>query len=189
MSLVGLVSAETYVIGGFVVAPHSEPHIISLQKTNHFCGATVISATHGICAAHCYYEPSIVTAVVGAHNILRNESSQVRAPLSEFRKHPEYNSKNVQNDVATLKFKRALTLNEYVQPLCPPVAQEAEWMPEGATIHVCGWGNTQIIGRNYPAELHCVNTKYVPKEICNSRESYEGVVLDGMFCAGDYGTG
>ena len=53
--LVGLVSAKTYIFGGEIAIPNSEPHIISLQKSStHFCGATLVSATHGISAAHCY---------------------------------------------------------------------------------------------------------------------------------------
>merc|ERR1719213_29961 len=78
-SVIALVSADTYVIGGSIVAPNSEPHILSLQKrSSHFCGATMISATHGVCASHCYYSANTVTAVAGAHNIKKAEASQRR---------------------------------------------------------------------------------------------------------------
>ena len=55
----GVVSCEVYIIVGEVATPHSEPHILSLKGTlpgqkYHFCGATLVSATHGITAAHCY---------------------------------------------------------------------------------------------------------------------------------------
>merc|ERR1711935_222008 len=60
-SIVALVSAETFVIGGDIAPKNSEPHILSLQRRNsHFCGATLVSGTHGICASHCYYEASPV---------------------------------------------------------------------------------------------------------------------------------
>lgn len=55
---------QTYIIGGYVPQPHSEPHILSLQRGTsnmHFCGATLVSSTHGVSAAHCYYNPAIVT--------------------------------------------------------------------------------------------------------------------------------
>merc|ERR1712202_51462 len=64
-----------------------------------------------------------------------------------------------------------------------------EWMKENDVIHVCGWGNTLVIGSNYPSELHCVDTKYVPVAKCNARTSYNGSILPGMFCAGELGEG
>ena len=68
--IASLASAENYVIGGEIVAPNSEPHILSLQRSgSHFCGGTVVSATHGISAAHCYTSPHQTTFVAGAHNI------------------------------------------------------------------------------------------------------------------------
>ena len=104
-SVIALVSADTYVIGGNIVTPNSEPHILSLQKrSSHFCGATMISATHGVCASHCYYSANTVTAVAGAHNIKKPETTQQKRVLAEFKKHPNYNSNNISNDVATLKF-------------------------------------------------------------------------------------
>ena len=160
-----------------------------MKRSSHFCGATIVSATHGVCASHCYYSADTVTAVAGAHNIKLNESSQQTSKLSEFIRHPNYRPRTVQNDVATLKFANAFTINQYVQPICPPPAQTSEWMPEGAPMHVCGWGNTQIIGSNYPAQLHCVDTKYVPVAVCNAKDSYNGEILEGMFCAGEVGEG
>jgi len=80
-----------------------------------------------------------VTAVAGAHNIKKNETTQQKKVLSEFKKHPNYNSNNISNDVATLKFESAFELNEFLVPMCPPVAQTAEWMQEGWKMHVCGW--------------------------------------------------
>ena len=52
-----------YIIGGEIVAEHSEPYILSLQRRNsHFCGGTIISATHGICASHCVYPANEVSS-------------------------------------------------------------------------------------------------------------------------------
>merc|ERR1712228_602812 len=72
--LFGFVAAcmadEPKIIGGNVVSPHSEPYILSLQRSgSHFCGGTITSRSHGICASHCYYAANTVTAVGGAHNI------------------------------------------------------------------------------------------------------------------------
>lgn len=109
--------------------------------------------------------------------------------MTMFKKHPRYNSNNISNDVAALAFKTPFTLNEYIVPMCPPPAQSGEWMQENDPMRVCGWGNTLVIGSNYPAELHCVDTKYVPQSVCNARNHYNGAILAGMFCAGEVGEG
>ena len=62
-------------------------------------------------------------------------------------------------------------------------------MPDGAPMRVCGWGNTQVVGSNYPDQLHCVDTKYVPVAVCNERKHYNGAILPGMFCAGEVNVG
>ena len=96
-------SADVKVIGGAVVTPHSEPHILSMQKLgSHFCGATLISATHGVCAAHCDVYNN-VNAVAGAHNIMRTEESQQSVP-AVYTINPAYNSNTFVNDISVLKF-------------------------------------------------------------------------------------
>ena len=82
-----------------------------------------------------------------------------------------------------------MTFDDYVRPICPPATKSDEWMSEGEPIHVCGWGNTQVVGENYPAKLHCVDTKYVKKSICNERRHYNGEIRKGMFCAGEVNEG
>jgi len=182
--------AEEKIIGGSVVTPHSEPYILSLQRSgSHFCGATMVSTSHGICASHCYYAANSVTAVAGAHNIKKNESQQQKKVLSKFTKHPSYNSRTQQNDISVLAFSSNFSQNNNVKPISMPSQQNNEWLPSGARVHVCGWGNTSTNGSNYPDELHCVNVNIVKMATCNGRTHYNGGILDGMFCAGVAGGG
>jgi secreted trypsin-like serine protease len=44
----------TKIIGGEIAIPHSQPYIVSLQlRKSHFCGASIISDTWVLTAAHC----------------------------------------------------------------------------------------------------------------------------------------
>ena len=70
-----------------------------------------------------------------------------------------------------------------------PNFQEGEWLVNDSEVRVCGWGNTQVIGSNYPAELNCVNTKIVEVAVCNEAKHYDGAILKGMFCAGEVNVG
>ena len=96
----------------------------------------------GICASHCVYPASSVTAVAGAHNIKRVETSQQKMVLNKFLRHPQYNSSKIQNDISVIGWASSMQLNEFVQPIPMPPKQNAEWLPNGAEVRVCGWGNT-----------------------------------------------
>ena len=77
--MIPTIFGETFIIGGYVPQPHTEPHILSLQRgtTNmHFCGATLVSSTHGVSAAHCYYNPAIVTGFKFCVRKLNGKSEQ-----------------------------------------------------------------------------------------------------------------
>merc|ERR1712176_575444 len=189
--LVALCHAGEKIIGGSVVTPHSEPYILSLQRSgSHFCGATIVSSGYGICASHCYYSANSVTAVGGAHNIKRSESSQQKIVLSKFTKHPSYNSKTMANDIAVLKFSKSFNLNSYVKAINMPRSHSSGWLNAGSRVRVCGWGNTSTgIIANYPSELNCVNVNIISNSDCNKRNSYNGAILDGMYCAGVSGGG
>lgn len=47
----------------------------------------------------------------------------------------------------------------------------------------------QYPGSSYPSKLHCVNVNIVKNSDCNARNSYNGAILKGMFCAGVRGGG
>lgn len=180
-----------YIVGGRITQPHTEPHIISLQRHGgHFCGASIITDFYGLSSAHCYSEPNLVTAVAGAHNLSANESStRQEFSLSVFKRHERYNSQTMWNDITVIMFESGFSMTRYVKPINLPKAQTTEWMSDGDAIHLCGWGNIHTIGSNYPSELHCVDTKYVSQVDCNSAGHYDGALLSGMFCAGEQNKG
>ncbi|CAG5103350.1 Oidioi.mRNA.OKI2018_I69.chr1.g732.t1.cds [Oikopleura dioica] len=173
------------IIGGSIVKPNSEPYILSLQRSgSHFCGGSLGTfVSKGITAAHCFYN-SGVTAVAGAHNIRVNENTTQKRTVSTFRRHPNYNSRTLINDIAVLLFSSAFTVDTYVTPISLPPHRNEEWMPNGAQVRVCGWGNTSTSGSAYPSELHCVNVNIISNDICNTKDRYDGEILKGMFCAG-----
>ena len=182
---------RAYIVGGRIAQPHTEPHILTLQRhETHFCGASIISDFYGLSSAHCYSEPTVVTAIAGAHNLLSQETTTRQSHrLSRFTRHERYNSQTMWNDVAVIMFESGFELTRYVQPINLPMARDGEWMTEGEKIHLCGWGNIHMVGENFPSELHCVDTVYVKQSVCNSSGHYNGELLTGMFCAGELGKG
>jgi len=191
IAIVGICHAiDITIIGGEEVNPHTEPHILSIQKqnnhctrNNHFCGGSVISESYGITAAHCHH--SRVLAVGGVHNIHRLEPTQQRRK-AEFLKHSQYNPATLSNDIAILKMvDEPFYFNNYLMPIIMPPQQDIEWLPHNKKVRICGWGTISYPNHNYPSGLHCVDTKIIDLEHCNDSDLYDGSVLRGMFCAGE----
>ena len=53
--------------------------------------------------------------------------------------HEDYSDYTLDSDMAILRLSRALTLNDYVQPICLPSSP----IPAGTNCVVTGWGETQ----------------------------------------------
>ena len=188
--MLGAQASDIKIIGGEIVAPHSESYILSLQRVHsHFCGATLVSATNGICASHCVYPAETVDAVAGAHNIDQNEPEQQRNRLTKFMKHPNYRPLIIANDISVIGFTDVMVLSDAIKPAQLPPSQSAEWMPNGAEVRVCGWGNIAYPGTDYPSQLYCTDTHIVDNDTCNGAAHYNGGILPGMFCAGELNVG
>merc|ERR1711953_687173 len=119
---IGLIAAASaldpvpVIIGGSTASPHSQPYILSLQRSgSHFCGGSLGGTlSKGITAAHCYQ--TSVTAVAGAHNIkLAEASHQQKKSVSSFVRHPSYNSRTQQNDIAVLKWSGSFSSTNSVK--------------------------------------------------------------------------
>ncbi|CAG5076503.1 Oidioi.mRNA.OKI2018_I69.PAR.g8476.t1.cds [Oikopleura dioica] len=181
---------STMIIGGDKVEPNSEPYILSMQRFgSHFCGATLVSMSYGVCAAHCTYDPATVTALAGAHNKAVSEPTQQRKQLNKFLRNPDYRPLLIANDIAIVGWATPMEPTAYVVPLPIPAKATSEWLQNGWGVRVCGWGNIAYPQTNYPNELYCVDTSIVDVATCNSREAYNGSILPGMFCAGEWPTG
>ncbi|XP_002128968.2 trypsin-like [Ciona intestinalis] len=57
----------------------------------------------------------------------------------------------------------------------------------GTVCTVSGWGNTQMVGSNYPDKPYSVNVPVISNSDCNV--AYGGDIYDGMMCLGLLGTG
>lgn len=114
------------IVGGNEAVPNSYPHqaalLIRFQLVTGLCGGTVITATHVLTAAHCL-EFSINTQVImGVHNIFTVEETQARTIVerSNYIVHENYDPQLLYNDIALLFLTKAVTFNEYIQPIQLP---------------------------------------------------------------------
>ena len=84
---------EGKIVGGEESIPHSHPFIISLQRSSHSCGGTIVNENFIITAAHCVQaDPSVFTVVAGEHDLRVEEGQEQRVKVDKIIVHPNYNS-------------------------------------------------------------------------------------------------
>ena len=65
-----------------------------------------------ITAAHCMDGAYIARMYLGAHNILRDEDTQVEVASHDFQIHENYDSNTLKNDIAYIRFPSPVTFSK-----------------------------------------------------------------------------
>lgn len=73
---------------------------------------------------------------LGDHNRHRNEGTEQNIAASRVIKHPSYDSRRINNDIALIKLSRAANINDRVSPACLPEANYI--VPPGTTCYITG---------------------------------------------------
>ena len=104
------------------------------------CGGTILDETTILSAAHCFpfFRPNADYIEAGIKTRASLDAQKIF--VKETIKHPMYNPRNYDNDIAILKLKSPLTFNENVKPACLP---HPSFRPEntGEIAVISGWGD------------------------------------------------
>ncbi|XP_033232030.1 uncharacterized protein LOC117183008 [Belonocnema kinseyi] len=139
------------IVGGEEAAEGQFPHQVSLQwgypplsKLRHFCGGTIISESWILTAGHCILAiPSYGTFVVkgGKHTISETEETEQAIEVAKSIVHERYAGGVNPYDIALIKLKKPLTLNERVNTINLPKANAEH----NGTVILSGWGSTSNV--------------------------------------------
>ena len=170
---------EPRIVGGEVSDPGEFPYFVDMS----YCGGTLIAPGVVLSAAHCGNFKNARVIVGGYVRGTLTEGS-VRARVRRSKRHPNYNSRTLENDFVLLRLwedvpmstEVTLSLNsQYVVP------------SEGDPVTTLGLGTLQQ-GGDVSNILRDVEVFAINSEVCN--RSYNGEVIDDvMFCAGVEGGG
>ncbi|XP_042228825.1 serine proteinase stubble-like [Homarus americanus] len=172
------------IVGGKETGEHEFPWQVGLihkgDKTQVFCGGSVIHPKWVITAAHCLdfivEDEEEYLLLVGAHNLLEGETMQERQ-IKNFIIHEDYDKEMTAHDIALVEVEE-LVLTEEVSPVCLP---DPDDLYSGVQATVTGWGTLSDGGQASP-KLMAVTLHTLTNAECEV--SYGTRVTENMLCAG-----
>uniref|UniRef100_A0A8D8HVD1 Trypsin eta n=1 Tax=Culex pipiens TaxID=7175 RepID=A0A8D8HVD1_CULPI len=190
---------ESRIVGGFPALAASTRHQVSIRHrstdegrfgSGHFCGGSLVNNRTVLTAAHCLVDerdkkrPATFFRVVGGgtSRTVQTEDTVVRK-VSRVVVHERYNPNNFDNDVGLL------ILDEPVPATHPALRTIPMTSASPSTLSSCqtsGWGTTQYGVSQTTIELRAVNVTVQQIALCNATNSYQGSLLPGMLCVGEF---
>ncbi|GFQ82568.1 ovochymase-2 [Trichonephila clavata] len=159
-----------------------------LRDTIPFCGATLITDSHVLTAAHCVKNrySDLIVVDIGDYDFLDPEGGHLRKARSlvEF---PLYRDHSFHSDIAIIEFERPVVWRSGVKAAWLP-SPELELIP-GTIVSVYGWGRLRyewlplsVTDGGHPKVLQSVELPVVDNEEC--QKSFVTHIEPKMLCAG-----
>ncbi|XP_026730235.1 collagenase-like [Trichoplusia ni] len=131
------------------------------------CGASLISNTRLVTAAHCYNDGSVTansfTVVLGSNTLF---SGGTRIPTTNIVMHPQWNPSTAANDVAIINIP-SVTFSNVIQPIALPSGSDLNNNFAGWSALASGYGLTSdggSIGNNQ--QLSSVTLNIITNNVC-----------------------
>ncbi|KAE8631042.1 hypothetical protein XENTR_v10001054, partial [Xenopus tropicalis] len=170
---------EDKIVGGTNAVLGSWPWQAALVS-NYLCGASLISNTWLVTAAHCIVtnDPNSYTVRLGT---LYWYSTINRFKLQQIIIHENYTSATMGYDIALLKLATPVTFTSYIQSVCLPEASSS--FPDNSSCYITGWG-TLSYGGSVSNILQEAQVEIISTKLCSSSLMYGSTIKPSMLCAG-----
>jgi len=168
---------DSRIIGGADANIRNFPWMLSLRNGNtHVCGASIISATRGLTAAHCL-APNDQYNVLAGSTTRQGDPGSIIVNVQRFIIHPHWSRATINNDIAVLWFAQALPFRNTIRPARVPVQNAPP--PYGTNALVSGWGSTRYVSRS--DILQFISVPLITNQQCQQLHT-NFRILPGMLC-------
>ncbi|XP_043833841.1 serine protease 33-like [Dromiciops gliroides] len=191
----GQPSLSLRVVGGENAREGTWPWNASLRRfKQHICGATLISHSWLLTAAHCIpsrLNASQFSVLLASHHLDSPSPHALEQGVRQIIRHPAYTSLDESGgDIALVQLDKPVPFTENILPICLPRASSP--IPPGTSCWVTGWGNIREgVPLPGPQTLQQANVSLLSRETCETlyhQDSHRPlkvpVIEYDMVCAG-----
>ncbi|XP_037084134.1 trypsin-1-like isoform X2 [Pollicipes pollicipes] len=180
----GVPNRGTRVVGGRPSRINEYPWAVALTYRGRFyCGGSLINDRYVLTAAHCIngLNHNRVEVTLGEHD--RNlpfEAITRKIKVLWWLKHPEFNPKTFNNDIALVRMKESVSFSRIMRPVCLP---RPGYNYTGEKVTVVGWGRTSE-GGSTANLLQEVLLPVFSNAECRALKYDAEEITSNMMCAG-----
>lgn len=137
---------ENRIVGGIAATDGAWPWQVDIQtvKDGHICGASIITESWILSAAHCFTNPSDVSPYniyVGRYQLNGNNQHESVHRVSRIVIPYGYNEPQNGKDLALVKLSSPVTWSDYIRPVCLPAS--GNLFTVNMQCYVTGWGDVR----------------------------------------------
>ncbi|XP_019603608.2 transmembrane protease serine 11A [Rhinolophus sinicus] len=169
------------IMSGDIAVKAAWPWQASLQRNNiHQCGATLISNTWLVTAAHCFKKD------INPYQWTVSFGTTINPPLMKRNikriiVHERYHSPAREYDIAVVQFYPRVTFSDDIRRICLPEASTT--FRPNSTVYITGFG-ALFYGGESQNDLREARLKIISDDVCKQPHIYGSDIKSGMFCAG-----